>query len=210
MDDPSHHLGVLEERRRELRARFASIFQFHKQFVWEIGCGHGHFLTAYAAKHPDRLCIGIDIATERVDRAVRKRDRAQLVNLHFIQAEARLFLEALPKNMELSDIYILFPDPWPKLRHRKHRLLQPHFLQAVAGRSSPSARLFFRTDYQPYFDEVAALLEPAAGWVRVDEEWPFAHETVFQSRAQSYQSASARRAPDLGISFPEEQQGETN
>lgn len=65
MDDPSHHLGVMEERRRELRARFASIFQFHKQFVWEIGCGHGHFLTAYAAKHPDRLCIGIDIATER-------------------------------------------------------------------------------------------------------------------------------------------------
>lgn len=210
MDDPSHHLGVLEERRRELRARFESIFQSHNNFVWEIGCGHGHFLTAYAAKHPDRLCIGIDISTERVDRAVRKRDRAKLGNLHFIQAEARLFLEALPKHLVLSDIYVLFPDPWPKLRHRKHRLLQPDFLQAVASRSSPLARLYFRTDYQPYFDEVAAMLEPTAGWVRVDEEWPFAHETVFQSRAQSYHSASARRAADLGISLPDAPPGGTN
>jgi len=210
MDDPTPHLEVLEERRRELRTRFHSIFQSHQHFVWEIGCGHGHFLTAYAAKHPDRLCIGIDISTERVDRAVRKRDRAKLANLHFIQAEARLFLEALPNHLECTDIYVLFPDPWPKLRHRKHRLLQPDFLRAVAGRSSPSARLFFRTDYQPYFDEVAALLEPAAGWVRVDEEWPFAHETVFQSRAQSYHSASARRAADLGISSPEAQPGRTN
>jgi len=210
MDDPTYHLEVLEDRRRELRKRFLSIFQSHKHFVWEIGCGHGHFLTAYAAKHPDRLCIGIDISTERVDRAVRKRDRAKLANLHFIQAEARLFLESLPNHLECSDIYVLFPDPWPKLRHRKHRLLQPDFLRAVAGRSSPSARLFFRTDYQPYFEEVAALLEPAAGWVSVDEEWPFAHETVFQSRAQSYHSASARRAADLGISLPKAQPGGTN
>jgi tRNA (guanine-N7-)-methyltransferase len=192
--DNGHQL-VLNQRTREVQARFGQIFDTRTQFVWEIGCGHGHFLTAYAEANPDQLCIGIDISTERIDRANRKRDRARLPNLHFIQAEARLFLDALPMGITFSDIYVLFPDPWPKLRHRKHRLLQPAFLKVVAARSELSARLFFRTDFEPYFQAVADSLGEGAGWGRVEEPWPFAHETVFQSRASSYHSLCARPWP---------------
>jgi tRNA (guanine-N7-)-methyltransferase len=87
-----------------------------RAFVWELGCGHGHFLTAYAAAHPDQLCLGVDLSGERVARAQRKQHRAQLENLYFLRADARLFLEALPPTAKCSAIYVLFPDPWPKLR----------------------------------------------------------------------------------------------
>ncbi len=192
MDDPAGHQLVLAQRTRDLQTQFERLLAGRSEFVWEIGCGHGHFLTAYAKEHPDQLCIGIDLSTERIDRATRKRNRSKLPNLHFIQAEARLFLEALPPGVGFSDVYVLFPDPWPKLRHRKHRLMQPDFLRAVAAKAGPSARLFFRTDFEPYFTSVEHSLGESAGWGRVEDPWPFVHETVFQARADTFHSLCAR------------------
>jgi tRNA (guanine-N7-)-methyltransferase len=186
--------AVVASRKQGLTAHFATIFASKSEFVWEIGCGHGHFLTAYAHDHPDRLCVGIDISTERIERATRKHQRSKLPNLHFVQAEARVFLETLPAHARVADIFVLFPDPWPKLRHRKHRLLQPEFLRLAADRATPTARFFFRTDYQPYFNEVVAMLGPDVGWRRSEDAWPYEFETVFQSRAEAFHSLTARRA----------------
>jgi tRNA (guanine-N7-)-methyltransferase len=197
MDNPArtaHYQAVMAERRRDLAARFEQLFPTATEFVWEIGCGHGHFLTAYAEAHPDRLCIGIDIDTPRIARALRKSGRAKLPNLHFVQAEARLFLEMLPSHARPATIFVLFPDPWPKSRHQKHRLLQRDFLAALASKAAPDARLFFRTDHQPYFAEVVAAVAAPCGWVRVDAEWPFEFETVFQSRAEAFHSLTVQRA----------------
>jgi tRNA (guanine-N7-)-methyltransferase len=194
MDNPARTLeyrALLAERKKELHARFDRILPPRAEFVWEIGCGHGHFLTAYAKNHPERLCIGIDISTERIDRALRKRDRAKLPNLHFIQAEAKLFIETLPADARLAAVFVLFPDPWPKSRHSKHRLLQRDFLQSIARPSLPNARLFFRTDSKPYFDEVSAVIGERAGWEPKNEAWPFEFETVFQSRAATFHSLAA-------------------
>lgn len=185
-------MALVKQRRANLQQHFARILPAQAKFVWEIGCGHGHFLAAYATAYPEKLCIGVDIATERIDRANRKRDRAKLANLHFIQAEARAFINSLPTGATFDDIYVLFPDPWPKLRHRKHRLLQPDFLHLAAAKAGQGARLLFRTDYQPYFNEVAEVLGRQPGWMTVDEPWPFEHETVFQSRAAQYRSLVAR------------------
>lgn len=196
VDNPARiaeHRERLAQRRETLQAVFAQIFPTGKaSFVWEVGCGHGHFLTAYAQARPEQLCVGIDLASDRIARAMRKRDRAGLANLHFIQAEARFFLETQPPEVRFSDVFILFPDPWPKLRHHKHRILQPDFLAAVADRIGAGGRLLFRTDYAPYFQDAAAVVDAHAGWRRVDEPWPFEFETVFQSRAPSYHSLIAR------------------
>jgi tRNA (guanine-N7-)-methyltransferase len=190
-------LSMMEDRRRELRELQAKIHVGHSAFTWEIGCGHGHFLTAYAQAHPTELCIGVDIVSERIERAVRKRDRAKLSNLHFVHAEARLFLETLPDEVKFSRLFILFPDPWPKLRHHKHRIMQPDFLTALVPRAGEGARLHFRTDFIPYFDDTKAVLSAHPNWtcLRGDEAtnaaWPFEHETVFQSRAPSFHSIIA-------------------
>lgn len=157
-------------------------------FVWEVGCGHGHFLAAYARAHPEQPCIGVDIASDRIARAVRKRDRAQLTHLHFVQGDARVFLEALPAAATVSRVFILFPDPWPKLRHHKHRILQPAFLTRLRERVGSGSRLYFRTDFEPYFVEARATAASSPGWRLVDEPWPFECETVFQQRAERHSS----------------------
>lgn len=190
--------AVLHARRADLQAQFAQISPAPQRIVWEIGCGHGHFLAAYAKAHPEQICIGIDIASDRIERANRKRERMALVNLYFLRGDARLFLETLPGTTKLENVFILFPDPWPKLRHRKHRIMQPEFLAQIAARVEEGGRLFFRTDDELYFNEAHALLQRDPKWVVIDEVWRFECETVFQRRAIKFHSLVAQiRSPSL-------------
>jgi len=196
MENPTRtaeHNARITQRRTALSDILAGIIPTSAPFVWEVGCGHGHFLTAYAAAHPDELCIGVDITKDRIDRGLRKRDRAKLANLHFIHAEAGVFLDSLPKTAIFSSIFVLFPDPWPKRRHHKNRLLQPDFLAAVAARARAGAGLYFRTDFEPYFKDAEASIREHPAWELVSEPWPFEQVTVFQSRAASHHSLVARR-----------------
>jgi tRNA (guanine-N7-)-methyltransferase len=184
----------IRTRRRLLREKCAALLAAQPAFVWEIGCGHGHFLTGYAAEHGDRLCLGIDVIHERIERAERKRARAHLTNLHFLHADSSDFLAALPANAVFMEIYVLFPDPWPKRRHWKNRLIDAAFLQAAARRTGQGSRLYFRTDHEPYFLEVAALLQAHPAWqTRPNALWPFELPTVFQKRASLYHSLVAER-----------------
>jgi tRNA (guanine-N7-)-methyltransferase len=160
----------------------------------EIGCGHGHFLAAYAQAHPGEYCLGVDLLADRIRRAQKKAQRAGLPNLAFLQAEARLLIEMLPEQVAFRRIFVLFPDPWPKRRHHKHRLLQPGFLKMLAGRAGEGAHLCFRTDYEPYYLDAVEVLRSCADWQLAGEPWPFEFETVFQSRAKGYFSCVARRA----------------
>ncbi len=189
---------MMEDRRRDLRERQTHLLSQQPTFTWEIGCGHGHFLTAYAQAHPTEICIGVDIVSERIERAIRKRDRAKLSNLHFIHAEARLFLETLPAHATFSRLFVLFPDPWPKLRHHKHRIMQPDFLSAAAKRAGEGARLYFRTDFTPYSEDTNTVFDSHPDWALAtpgNEAWPFEYETVFQSRATSHHSIIATLRP---------------
>lgn len=189
---------MMEKRRSDLRDWFAAHLDPQTHLTWEIGCGHGHFLTAYARAHPDELCIGVDIVSDRIERANKKRDRAKLANLHFIHAEARLFLELLPPEVTFGRLFILFPDPWPKSRHHKHRIMQPEFLADAAKRAGQGTRLYFRTDFTPYYSDTKEVLHAHHDWKIVaddapvdGEPWPFEHETVFQARAEAYHSIIA-------------------
>lgn len=185
---------VISKRRSALSDICEDLFESDSKIVWEVGCGHGHFLTAFAEAHRDQLCIGIDIVLDRIDRAERKRKRAQLANLRFLRADARDFLAALPAGMRFAAIYMLFPDPWPKRRHHKHRLLDPGFLDAVAQRAGQGARFYFRTDYKPYFAEAAATFASHPDWDTCPNvAWPFEIPTIFQQKAAHYQSLVSER-----------------
>ena len=188
------YLNIIQERREGLRRDLAPLFPgpAARDFTLEVGCGHGHYLTDYAAAHPGELCVGIDLLADRIVRAQRKRDRAGAANLHFIQAEARLFLSELPAAARIARLLLLFPDPWPKLRHHKHRILQPDFLSAVAERAAPGCRFYFRTDFAPYLEDGRAALAVHPRWEVVDEPFPFERETVFQARAPAFGSCVAR------------------
>jgi tRNA (guanine-N7-)-methyltransferase len=188
------HLAQISERRAKLQVLASALLDGERPFVWEIGCGHGHFLTGFAAAHPDQLCVGIDLAADRIERAERKKVRSGLANLHFIRAEAGDLLSVLASNAQFSAIYILFPDPWPKRRHHKYRLIEPGFLDAVAQRAGQGVRLYFRTDYEPYYAEVCSMIAAHPSWeLSKAGAWPFELPTVFQQRAASHHSLVAER-----------------
>jgi tRNA (guanine-N7-)-methyltransferase len=188
------YLTRRDSRLTGLKAYLANTLRGRQLLTLEIGCGHGHYLTAYAAAHPDTFCVGIDLLRDRIARAGRKRDRANLANVVFLEAEAREFLDSLPPSVMLGDIFILFPDPWPKRRHHKNRILQPDFLSKLGQKAGPGTRLCFRTDYTPYFADAHARVMAHSDWtVDPSDSWPFELETVFQRRADGYQSLVARR-----------------
>lgn len=185
---------IHNSRLAELRARLAPLFPASKPVTLEIGSGHGHFLTAYAAAHPEKLCLGIDIIADRLDRSARKSGRAKLANIHWLHAEAALFLEALPAAANLAEIFLLFSDPWPKRRHWKNRVLQPEFLTLLASRAGKGARLYFRTDHEPYFAQGIEFINEHPAWeLDASSLWPFELASVFQQRAEAHQSFIARR-----------------
>lgn len=183
----------MASRRESLRAFFAANLSKPGEFVWEIGCGHGHFLTAYAQAFPEKLCLGIDTSGDRIARGSRKALRAGLKNLHFIHTEAELFLAELPATARIRDIFVLFPDPWPKKRHHKNRIIKPDFLTALAKKAGGGAELYFRTDFTPYLEAARQILSAHPDWEVIEAAWPFEFETVFQSRAASFGSVIARR-----------------
>jgi tRNA (guanine-N7-)-methyltransferase len=180
----TEHLARITGQRDELRARLLEILRPGGSFVWEVGSGHGHFLTAYAAAHPGEFCVGVDIASDRVGRADRKRERARLPNLHFLFADAADFLATVPVGARLSAIFILFPDPWPKRRHHKNRVLSADFLTAAGALANPGAGLYFRTDHEPYFRAATAVIRGHPLWQEAPGAGlPFEEPTVFEKRA---------------------------
>lgn len=195
MENPlrtADHQARVADRRVALRTASAAALSGQEAFVLEIGCGHGHFLTAFAEVHKDKLCLGLDIIAERIERATRKKNRARLPNLHFFHASAEDFLATLPENARISAVFVLFPDPWPKRRHHKNRLMQAEFLTQVAQRAGQGMRLYFRTDDTDYFSAASAAVREHAAWEIVDEPWIFEFETVFQQRAEGFSSLVAR------------------
>lgn len=198
MENPvrlAQHDERMRERSAALRRTCEAILAGAPPFVWEVGCGHGHFLAAYAAAHPERLCVGVDIRLERIERAERKRRRAGLENLHFVRAEALAFLEALPPAARIAEIFLLFPDPWPKRRHHGNRLMGSKFLGSLARRAGQGTRLYFRTDHEPYFEAAEAAVAAHPDWRLVPEApWPLEFPTIFQQKAGRYRSLAAERA----------------
>jgi tRNA (guanine-N7-)-methyltransferase len=118
--------------------------------VWlEIGFGGGEHLAAQAARRPDVLMIGVEPFLNGVASALRHVDDGKLTNVRIVQGDARDIVGRLPA-ASLDRAFILFPDPWPKTRHHKRRLIQPDFIADLARASRPGARLGFATDWRDY------------------------------------------------------------
>lgn len=186
-----------EERRAALsRELLACIPDAGHEEAWmlELGCGHGHFLAGYAAKFADHRCFGVDYSRHRIARARRKAASGRLDMAHFLHGSAEDFLAVLPPGRVFDRVFVLFPDPWPKRRHRKYRLFRPEMLQALANVSRPGAELYFRTDFRDYFEETVRLIHRHPAWEAAPAEvWPFEQATVFQRKAECFYSLKAFR-----------------
>ena len=185
----------VQERQVLLEQTCRDLFDGIEKITLEIGCGHGHWLVGYSGAHPDEFCVGIDLKTKRIERARRKSERLRLDNLYFLKTEAGEFLQAMPSELKLERVIVIFPDPWPKKRHHKNRLIQQRFLDALGDRTVPGAQLCFRTDHRPYFQWAVEHIDAHPAWqIQQGAPWPFENETIFQSILKRYSSLVAVKA----------------
>ncbi|MGE0741429.1 MAG: tRNA (guanosine(46)-N7)-methyltransferase TrmB [Hyphomonadaceae bacterium] len=117
--------------------------------VLEVGFGGGEHLVAQALAHPDQRFIGVEPFLNGVASCLRHVEAANSQNIRLHQGDARDVIARLP-NASLDLVYVLFPDPWPKARHHKRRLIQPEFLDALARVMKSGAELRFATDWANY------------------------------------------------------------
>jgi tRNA (guanine-N7-)-methyltransferase len=120
--------------------------------VWlEAGFGAGEHLTGHAAAHPDVLFLGAEPFVNGLGACLAHVDEATLTNVRLHAGDVRALMALLP-NASIDRLYVLFPDPWPKTRHKKRRLIQPDFIAEAARLLKPGAPLRFATDWADYAD----------------------------------------------------------
>lgn len=135
-----------------------SLFSRSAPKVVEIGFGNGDNLLALAQAHPERDYLGVEVHRAGVGRLLLGAETAALANLRVICHDAVEVLTRQLPERSLAEVLILFPDPWPKKRHHKRRLIQPAFVDLVAGRLERGGVLRLATDWEPYAHQMLEVL----------------------------------------------------
>lgn len=126
--------------------------------VVEIGFGDGELLAAMAAADPGRDFLGIEVHEPGVGHCLLLLEKLGLGNVRLIRHDAIEVLETQIAPGSLDEVKLFFPDPWPKKRHHKRRLVQPPFLDLLAARLAPGGRFHVATDWAPYAEHIDAVV----------------------------------------------------
>jgi tRNA (guanine-N7-)-methyltransferase len=137
--------------------RTESIFPSVQPLEVELGCGDGAFLLRYAALHPERNFLAVERLLGRIRKLDRKGPRAGLKNLRLLRLEASYALEYLLPDACAQAIHVYFPDPWPKRRHHRRRLINARFMELAAKALAPGGILHLRTDDADYFEQMTTV-----------------------------------------------------
>ena len=131
--------------------------------VLEIGFGMGDSTATIAASQPDTDYLGVEVHTPGVGALLKRIGEGQLSNLRIIQHDAVEVLDHMIADGALDGIHVFFPDPWPKKRHHKRRLVQPGLVAKLAAKLKPGGYLHLATDWEDYAVQMLAVLsgEPA-------------------------------------------------
>lgn len=164
----------------------AQVFGRLAPTVLEIGCGMGETTAAIAAASPERNFLGVEVYPAGVGALLRRIEEQGLTNLRVIAHDAVEVVRDMIAPDSLAGVHVFFPDPWPKARHHKRRLVQPPFIALLASRITPGGTLHCATDWEPYAEQMLAVLaaEPllvntAAGYAPRPEVRPL---TKFERR----------------------------
>jgi tRNA (guanine-N7-)-methyltransferase len=176
-----------------------SIFPKKQSIEVELGAGDGSFLVAYAKAHPELNLIGVERLLGRLRKICRKAHRAGLENIRVLRLEAAYFVQYLLPRESISAFHIYFPDPWPKRRHWKNRLVNEGFTELLRTALIPGGVVHLRTDDEPYFAQMIEVFGKNLNFVKIETpqdllaiETDF--ERGFKQRGVSTKSGSYRRA----------------
>jgi tRNA (guanine-N7-)-methyltransferase len=147
----------------------AAVFGREAPRTLEIGFGNGESLVALAAAHAERDYLGLEVHRPGVGHLMLRIEELGLPNVRAICRDAVEVLQQCLAPGTLDEVLLYFPDPWPKKRHHKRRIVQPEFVALVASRLRPGAVLRMATDWEPY---AAHMLEVASGCAALRNESP--------------------------------------
>ncbi len=148
---------------------FAAVFGRRAPLTLEIGFGNGDSLLAMAASEPQSDFVGVEVYRPGIGRLLRGAAEAGLTNLKVIRADAAEVLQHHIADASFERALILFPDPWPKQRHHKRRLLTLPFITTLADKVRPGGLLYLATDWREYADSIREVVagsgrfEPVGG-----------------------------------------------
>jgi tRNA (guanine-N7-)-methyltransferase len=153
----------------------------------DLGCGDGSFLMEMAREFPDRDFLGVERLLGRVRKVCKKITRRHLDNARVLRLESRYTVEWLLPEASVSRLHLLCPDPWPKLRHNRRRLMQADFLEAVRRALVPGGEFLFMTDHEEYFQWAAEKVQEFGKFEHLEwnEDSFFYPKTDFQQQWES-------------------------
>jgi tRNA (guanine-N7-)-methyltransferase len=151
------------------------IFGNDQPLALEIGCGVGDFIVQMAVAHPDLNFIALDFYNKGCIKTCKRVDKAGLTNVRVLRTEARCFINSCIPAAALHKVIINCPDPWPKLRHRKRRLVNPDFVAYLSHYMCSGASFHFTTDFDDYGLDVARFMAVQPGFVNQQAPDAFRH-----------------------------------
>lgn len=160
----------------------------------ELGAGDGSFLARWADSHRDRNFLGIERLLGRLRKLDRKGQRLGLTNLRLMRVEASYFLNYLLPAASVDALHVYFPDPWPKRKHRKNRLINPEFASAADRVLVPGGTVHLRTDDEDYYQQMRSVFDPDPRFVAVEPPAELTAVVTDFEREFNAQGIATRRA----------------
>lgn len=146
----------------------AELFPQPQPLEVELGCGDASFLVEYAQRHPAINFLGVERLLGRLQKLDRKGRRAGLKNLRGVRIESAYFLQyLLPPHCGVA-LHVYFPDPWPKKKHRRHRLIGENFPALARTALTSEGAVFLRTDDPDYFAQMNEVFGAAAEFEKTE------------------------------------------
>jgi tRNA (guanine-N7-)-methyltransferase len=149
----------------------------------DLGCGDGSFITLLARQKLERNFLGIERLVGRVRSTCRKAARENLSNLRVLRVEIAYAVRYLVPPQSVARFHLLFPDPWPKTRHHRRRIVTAEFLESIRNALVPGGILQIATDQADYFEQISRVTAIASGLVIEDPSFDAAHPvSTFEER----------------------------
>lgn len=140
------------------------LFENDQPLEIDLGCGDGKFFMEMAEHYPDRNFLAIERLLGRVRKVCSKSAQRGLLNAKVFRIESSYAVEYLLPYASVSRLHLLCPDPWPKAKHHKHRLVQQSFLDALMQILVPQGEFLFKTDHEEYFEWVCDQVKTHGGF----------------------------------------------
>ena len=156
----------------------------NKNVVLDIGFGNGEYTAAYANAFQEKHIIATEVYLSGIGSLIGLINKYKISNISIFDEDVRLLMDQMPKKF-LDSVNILFPDPWQKAKHHKRRLIGEDFLYQLHPLLKPNAKIFVRTDWEDYAEQISELAEVVGSHFRLErtQNIEFEFETRFHQRA---------------------------